>query len=259
MMRQIPVLLVVMLLFFSSCEPSKTIQDTQHITIDSGEFYDAARNRIIPYAIYTGQVSDSVQPLILISHAYQGNQAGSYLHYSDLAGRLAEQGNFVLSIQQELPTDSMLPSQGDLYALSMPFWNQGAENIKFVLSELHKIAKNKIFPYQLDFKKVAVIGHAHGGDMAVLFAQKYPHLVSHIISLDHLHMPIPKQMQPKLLTLRSSEFVADRGVIPNPAELQKYPIQVIQMVGTKQSDFDDSGTIIHKKEIFSYITDFLGK
>lgn len=55
-----------------------------------------------------------------------------YGEYYFVANMLNELNYTVVSIQHDLPTDPPLPSDGDLYALRMPIWKRGADNILFV-------------------------------------------------------------------------------------------------------------------------------
>src|SRR4051812_35802763 len=71
---------------------------------------DSLRNRIIPIAVYAPKIDHHA--VVIFSHGYGQNKGGDYLHYSYLTEYLASKGFLVVSIQHELPTDSLIPSLG---------------------------------------------------------------------------------------------------------------------------------------------------
>ena len=155
------------------------------------------------------------------------------------------------SIQHELPSDELLPMTGNAQVSRRPNWERGAQNILFVINEL----KNR-YP-TLDFKHLTLIGHSNGGDMSMLFAHKYPELVNKVISLDNRRMPFPKTKQPRIYSLRSSDQVADEGVLPNEQEQKSFGITVIKLNNTIHNDMDDNANDIQRKEINSFVLEFL--
>jgi hypothetical protein len=56
---------------------------------------------------------------------YGQNKWGDYLAYSYLTEFLAKKGYFVVSIQHELPTDSLLSLIGKLQIVRRSFWDRG--------------------------------------------------------------------------------------------------------------------------------------
>jgi pimeloyl-ACP methyl ester carboxylesterase len=175
----------------------------------------------------------------------------SYLAYSYLTDFLARKGYEVVSIQHELPSDSLIPSTGIPQIVRRPFWERGANNILFVINELKKSNKD------LDFNRITLIGHSNGGDMTALFAQKYPSLVYKIITLDNRRMPLPRTIHPKVYSLRSSDQVADEGVLPSDEEQKMFGIKIVKLTDTKHNDMDDHATAKQRKEIDHYILRFL--
>ncbi|SDH12709.1 hypothetical protein SAMN04488062_104217 [Flavobacterium omnivorum] len=110
---------------------------------------------------------------------------------------------------------------------------------------------------ELDFKHLILIGHSNGGDMTVLFAQKYPDLVDKIISLDNRRMKIPRTIHPKIYSLRSMDQPADEGVLPTIEEQQKFEMTIIKLNNTIHNDMNDNGSRKQKREINNYILSFL--
>ena len=91
----------------------------------------------------------------------------------------------------------------------MPNWERGSGKYLFHHSEFKKLKP------QLDWDKLILIGHSNGGDMTMLFATKYPHLINKAISMDHRRMIMPRTEKPRLYTLRGCDYDADAGVIPH--------------------------------------------
>lgn len=188
---------------------------------DTLTYFDQSRDRKIPIAIYhpKNKKTASLTPIIF-SHGWGENKGGDYFVYSYLTKLLASKGYFVVSIQHELPTDEMLAMDGNLQVTRMPNWERGAQNILFVLNKL-----KTDFP-DLDYNKLAVIGHSNGGDMTALFAHQHPELIYKVITMDNRRMPLPRTAHPKIYTLRSKDYPADEGVLPTEEEKKKYGMTV---------------------------------
>jgi predicted esterase len=166
---------------------------------------------------------------------------------------LASNGFFVVSIQHELATDSLLPLTGNPQILRRPFWERGADNILFVINELKKTNPD------LNYKHITLIGHSNGGDMTALFPAKYPNTVDKIITLDNRRMSFPKTKKVKVYSLRSSDQPADEGVLPTEKEIKKYKILIVKLTKTTHNEMDDNANDYQKKEIQNYILTFLNK
>ncbi|KFF04237.1 alpha/beta hydrolase family protein [Flavobacterium reichenbachii] len=225
---------------------------TFDVKIDSVELFDKSRNRKIPAALYYAKTDQKIknQQIIIFSHGYGENKGGDNKIYSYLTENLASKGYYVISIQHELPTDDLLAMEGDLKVTRMPNWERGVENILFVLNEFKKTNPD------LDFKHLALIGHSNGGDMTALFATKYPDLVNKIITMDNRRMPLPRVHKPKIYSLRSINYNADEGVLPNQKEQEKYGITV-QYTLIKHSDMDNDATSEERKVLINSIEKYL--
>ncbi len=180
-----------------------------NIKTDNLSLVDPARNRQVPVVIYTdtSQPARKLKPAIL-SHCYGGKNT----EYDFIASYLATHGYYVASIQHEVSGDEPLPTVGKPYETRMPSWKRGVQNILFVVDQLKKMHPS------LDYKQLLLVGHSHGGDTNMLFAQEHPALVHTVISLDNRRMPIPRAKQPRLFSLLSSDQPADEGVLPSPEE-----------------------------------------
>jgi len=251
-----PILLFVLL---TSCSNNKksnfqASNNNYDVKLDSLELFDKARNRKIPVAIYHPVMAEKVkkQQVIIFSHGYGENKGGDNRIYSYLTENLASKGYFVISIQHELPTDDLLPMEGDLKITRRPNWERGCENILYVLNEFKKTNT------ELDFKHLALIGHSNGGDMTALFATKYPELVYKIITMDNRRMPLPRVKHPKVYTLRSGNYEADKDVLPNEQEQKKYGMTV-QFTSINHRDMDNDATPEQRKILNTYIEEYLRK
>ncbi|HRH45863.1 MAG TPA: hypothetical protein PKY82_29745, partial [Pyrinomonadaceae bacterium] len=68
--------------------------------LEKVEFFDMARSRKIPVALYLPKNTKQTKkmPLVIFSHGYGQNSPDSYLAYSYLTENLAKNGYFVASI-----------------------------------------------------------------------------------------------------------------------------------------------------------------
>ncbi|MBP6445376.1 MAG: hypothetical protein WAT22_09780 [Saprospiraceae bacterium] len=232
----------------------KSVEDKSVIafSLDTLKLYDQSRQREIPIAIYkpTSKVSGK-QKIIIFSHGYGQNKGGDYLAYSYFTEFLASKGYFVVSIQHELATDSLLPLTGNPKIVRRPFWERGADNILFVINELQKTNPD------LDYNHITLIGHSNGGDMTALFPQKYPNIVEKIITLDNRRMALPKIKKVKVYSLRSSDQPADEGVLPTEKEIKKYRIKIVKLANTTHNEMDDNANDEQRKEIQKLIFTFI--
>lgn len=246
-------------IFLISCSNNKksnsqTSNNSYPVKLDSLELFDKSRNRKIPVAIFQPKSDTKInnQRVIIFSHGYGENKGGDNMIYSYLTETLASKGYFVISIQHELPTDDLLPMDGDLKVTRKPNWERGTENILYVLNEFKTIKP------ELDFKHLTLIGHSNGGDMTALFATKYPKLVDKIITMDNRRMPLPRVNHPKVYTLRSKNYTADEGVLPTEQEQKKYGMTV-QLTPINHSDMDNDATPEERKIIMTNIEKYLNQ
>ncbi len=243
-------LCLFLILCFST---KKTFSQTFEVKLDSANWIDNTRNRTIPVAFYSPKTYNKIkhQKVVIMSHGYGQNKGGDYLAYSYLTENLASKGYFVVSIQHELPTDSLLPMTGKPQIVRRSNWERGVANILFVIQELKKSKP------ALDFKHLTLIGHSNGGDMSMLFAQKYPNLLDKVISLDNRRVDLPRTKKPKIYSIRSSDQAADEGVLPTLAEQAKFRIKIIKLPNTIHNDMDDGANEAQRKEINDYLELFL--
>ncbi|MBL0262261.1 MAG: alpha/beta hydrolase [Saprospiraceae bacterium] len=221
-------------------------------SLDTLRLYDQSRQREIPIAIFkpSSKVSGK-QKVIIFSHGYGQNKGGDYLAYTYLTEYLAAKGFFVVSIQHELATDSLLPLKGNPQIVRRPFWERGADNILFVINELKRTNPD------LDFNHISLIGHSNGGDMTALFPEKYPNIVEKIITLDNRRKALPKSKKVKVYSLRSSDQPADEGVLPTVKETKKYKMKIVKLANTTHNEMDNNANDEQRREIQEYILTFI--
>lgn len=249
---------ILVLLIFYSCSIKKTSNNslvetkTYEVNLDTLTLFDSIRNRGIPIAIYAPKADKTIkkQQVIIFSHGYGENKGGDYLRYSYLTEYFASKGFYVVSIQHELPSDELLPKDGNIQLTRRPFWERGVKNILFVINYLKENNAD------LDFDQLTLIGHSNGGDMSVLFAHLHPELVNKVISLDNRRMSLPRTSKPRMYTLRSNDFPADENVLPTEEEQIKHQITV-QFTNINHSNMDNTANEEERKTINGYIETYL--
>ncbi len=99
---------------FTCKQPAQMPADNGHFAVkrDTFTLFDPSRDRKVPIAQYLPETKRPLlnQQLIIVNHGYGQNKADSYLNYSYLTEHWASKGYFVVSVQHELPTDSLIPS-----------------------------------------------------------------------------------------------------------------------------------------------------
>ncbi|WP_454045931.1 alpha/beta hydrolase [Chryseobacterium sp. Marseille-Q8038] len=243
-------------LFITSCTVQKknTQSHDYEVKVDTLTFLDHSRNRKIPVAFYYPETDKKIlnPQVIIFNHGYGLNKGGDYLVYSYLTEKLASKGYFTVSIQHELATDSLLPTEGNLQMVRRPFWQNGSDNILFVLNELKKTKP------ELDYKHLTLIGHSNGGDMAALFGNQHPNLVYKLITMDNRRMFLPRTSVPKIYSLRSNDYPADEGVLPNETEQKKYSI-TIQPTLINHGHMDNKGSDEEKEILNDFVLKYLSE
>lgn len=204
------------------------------------EIFDRRRNRIIPLVIYENETKGNL-PIVLINHGYGAKNT----EYSFFAQELAVHGYYVVSIQHDLESDVSLPRTGNLFERRKPLWERGVQNISFTISELKKTNP------ALNLEKIILIGHSNGGDISMMFTDKYPENVDRVISLDSLRYPFPHKKHIPMLSLRANDTKADRGVIPDSG------VTIINMPYAKHIDLSDRGSQEVKEQVAKLIIQFL--
>lgn len=247
-------LTVSLLMISCTIQKKNTESNDYEVKLDTLTFFDQNRNRKIPVAIYHPKTDKKIphQQVIIFNHGYGFNKGGDYFVYSYLTEKLASKGYFTVSIQHELTTDSLLPTEGNLQIVRRPFWQNGSDNIMLVLNELKKIKP------ELDYQHLTLIGHSNGGDMSALFTLQHPNLVYKLITMDNRRMFLPRTSIPKVYTLRSNDYPADEGVLLNEEEQKKYHMKV-QPTLINHGHMDNKGTDEEKKTLNDFVLQYLSE
>lgn len=243
-------------LLITSCsvQKKKTEHKDYEVQLDTLTLFDQSRHRKIPVAIYQPETNKKIpnQQVIIFNHGYGFNKGGDYFVYSYLTEKLASKGYFTVSIQHELATDNLIPTEGIPQIVRRPFWQSGSDNILFVINELKKTNPD------LDFRHLTLIGHSNGGDMAALFSNQHPNMVYKLITMDNRRMFLPRTSIPKIYTLRSNDYPADQGVLPDEAEQKKYHITV-QPTLINHDHMDNKGSDEEKRTLNDFVLQYLSE
>ncbi|RYY13697.1 MAG: alpha/beta hydrolase, partial [Cytophagaceae bacterium] len=218
--------------------------------VDTFRVVDPTRHRPIPLATYAPAAEQPLAPrlkLALLNHGYGGTNTD----YSFLAKNLVAHGYYVVSLQQEIPGDAPLPTTGIPAVVRRPNWEQGAQNLLFVVHYLRRTRPD------LDYRHLLLMGHSNGGDQAVRFTQQHPALVAHLLTFDNRRLPLPRAHRPRVLSLRSSDQPADPGVVPTPAEQARYGITIVPLAHTLHNDMWDGATPAQQAEMNALVSRFL--
>ncbi|MGI4740778.1 MAG: hypothetical protein ACRYG7_36885 [Janthinobacterium lividum] len=220
------------------------------LQITAFELVDSSRHRRIPVVTYSAAPANqppTERKLALLNHGYGGQNTA----YQFLARNLVAHGYYVVSLQQDLPTDEPMPLTGTIYQTRYPFWERGVQTMLFARQAIYR--RNPA----LKRRHLLLVGHSNGGDMAMLFAREHPGLVEKVISLDNRRVPFPRQRRPQVLSLRSSDQVADPGVVPTPDEQARLGTLVVALPATIHNDMWDGATDSQKQEMNRWISQFL--
>jgi predicted peptidase len=212
--------------------------------------FDKSRNREIPIALYLPKKIQNA-PLVIIGHGYNFNRPGANKGYEFITNALTKKGYVVVSIQHELKTDELMPTTGEIQKVRKPFWDRGSANILYVINDF-----KKRYP-KVNFNKIILIGHSMGGDISTTFTIQHPELVYKLITLDQRRVAFPRVPNPKIYSLRSSDQIADEGVIPSEEELKKFDMTIQKLPNTIHNDMNDNATEIQKKEMLDWILNFV--
>jgi hypothetical protein len=166
---------------------------------------------------------------------------------------LATQGYLVASIQHDVPGDPQLVTiQGQPYVGRMPSYQRGEKNILFAIEEIKKRYPDP------DFTTVTMFGHSQGGDIAMYFAGQHPELVTKVITLDNIRVPILMAGRQRILSLRSSNFKADPGVVPPAEEQQDAGVEVVH-TDFQHDHFSDRGPDTVRLTVRDLLAKFLAE
>lgn len=204
--------------------------------VNADTVHDESRGRFIPTEItFPRNVeqcsAESKCPVALLSAGY----GVSHLKYTFISKQLNKLNYLVIAIGHELPNDPALSVSGDLYETRSENWSRGAQTLDFIKTVLSE----RFSKY--DFEKITLIGHSNGGDISAWLANESKLYVGNIITLDHRRVPLPRNSEIKVLSIRASDFPADKGVLPTKSEQEKFLSCIVNIPKAKHNDITDFG------------------
>ncbi|NTS76297.1 alpha/beta hydrolase [Catenovulum sp. SM1970] len=220
--------------------------------LNATTIFDKHRDRAIPAAIHfpdkQTQCSTTTQcPVAFISNGY----GVPHTEYQFLVELLTQAGYLTVSVGHEIKNDPPLAVSGDLFKNRSENWQRGAATLAFLQQDL--AAKYPSY----NFKKILLVGHSNGGDISAWYATEKPALVDKIITLDHRRVPLPRNPNLPILSIRASDFPADKGVLPEANNRQKHAICVVKIADAKHNDMTDLGPSWLTQHMTESITRFL--
>ena len=221
-------------------------------TVNAENIYDEARERNIPIEITFPDNIESCStnskcPVAFLSAGY----GVSHTKYTFLSTQFNQFGYLVVAIGHELPSDPALSVSGNLYETRSENWSRGAKTIDFLKRSL-----SKRFVWY-DFEKLLLIGHSNGGDISAWLGNENKSYIQKIITLDHRRVPLPRNSDFQILSIRASDFPADKGVLPTVTEQEKYGSCVVKIPKSKHNDIADFGPVWLKERINVIINNHL--
>ncbi|MCW8090492.1 alpha/beta hydrolase [Alteromonas sp. ASW11-130] len=212
--------------------------------------YDESRDRNIPIEITYPQENEGCRkkskcPVALLSAGY----GVSHLKYTFLANQLNNLGYLVIAIGHELPNDPPLSTIGNLFETRSENWRRGAKTLHFVKSNLSERLEN------YDFDNLLLVGHSNGGDISSWLGNESKPYVKSLITLDHRRVPLPRDTNIKALSIRASDFPADKGVLPSASEQNNSC--VVKIPESRHNDMSDFGPKWLKDKINLLVRDYL--
>ncbi|MEK0159861.1 alpha/beta hydrolase [Pseudoalteromonas piscicida] len=213
---------------------------------------DPARDRAIPIETHQPSNTDNCSttalcPVALLSAGY----GVSHTEYQFLVKTLNQAGYLVITVGHELATDPPLSVEGNLYETRAENWQRGADTLVFIRDYF----KPKFTTF--DFEHILLVGHSNGGDISAWLINQGAKFVSQIITLDHRRVPLPRSLDVAVLSIRASDFPADKGVLPSRAEKQKYHDCVVTIANAKHNDMTDEGPSWLTDKIAQILADHL--
>jgi hypothetical protein len=214
--------------------------------------HDAARNRDVPVELAISRRAElkakfGFKPRVAIVNHANTVKNTEYGFFGDV---LATQGYLVAAIQHDMPGDPPLSMQGFPFLGRMPSYQRGEKNILFAIGEIKKIYPDP------DFTQVTMFGHSQGGDIAMYFAGQHPDLVAKVITLDNIRVPVLMAGKQRILTLRSSNFKADPGVVPTPDAAEDVGVEVVH-TEFQHDHFSDRGPDSTRNRVRDLLAKFL--
>jgi hypothetical protein len=214
--------------------------------------HDASRNRAVPVELAISRRAElkaklGFKPRVAIVNHGNTVRNTEYGFFCDV---LATQGYLVASIQHDIPGDPPLSMQGFPFLGRLPSYQRAEKNILFAIEEIKKVYPDP------DFSTVTLFGHSQGGDIAMYFAGQHPEMVTQVVTLDNIRVPILMSGKARILSLRSSNFKPDPGVVPTGEVAEDAGIEVVH-TEFQHDHFSDRGPDTVKERVRDVLARFL--
>lgn len=217
--------------------PANTLSDRPSVQPQVRDMHDSVRERAIPTVLYGAQ-GVRPKPIAVLLPGY-GLQPSDYAY---LAAALVDRGYVVAGIQPQRVDDAPVPSGENLLVRRRPFWARGVADVRFVIDRLREDKIGRRAP-------IVVVGHSHGGDIAMLLAAEHPSTLAVAFSLDNRRMPMPRRASPRICSARSSDMPADPHVLPTAAEQTRFRMTIVPIAQMRHDDMSDAATDTQKAAI----------
>ena len=204
--------------------------------VHAENIYDESRDRSIPVEITFPMELENCSldlkcPVAFLSAGY----GVSHVKYTFLSKQLNQLGYLVAAIGHELPSDPSLSLTGNLYNTRSENWRRGATTLHFLKDSLSQRFA------QFDFEKLMLVGHSNGGDISAWLGNEGKTYIQKIITLDHRRVPLPSDGTIKILSIRASDFPADKGVLPTESEQKAKGTCIVTIPKARHNDIADFG------------------
>lgn len=214
--------------------------------------WDSVRKRPIPIEINFPIKADNCTSqkrcqVVFISAGYRV----PFKKYKFITNSLNEVGYMTVAIDHELPNDPPLSRTGDLYQTRIENWKRGANTIKYLKGKLESR-----FP-AYNFNKLTLVGHSNGGDISAWLSNNNTDYIHQLITLDSKRVPLPKNNNIKVLSIRSPEYPTASGVLPTTEEQKLYGSCIVHIPESTHMDFTDFGVDNVQQKTIKAIQGFL--
>lgn len=163
--------------------------------------------------------------------------------YTFLSKQFNQFGYLVVAFGHELPSDPHLSVSGDLYKTRSENWSRGAKTLDFLKNSLSKRFN------EYNFEKLMLAGHSNGGEISAWLGNEGKTYIQKIITLDHRRVPLPRNSNIQVLSIRASDFPADKGVLPAESEQERNGSCIVRIPKARHNDITDFGPMWLKEKI----------